>query len=263
MDSLNHLSQDDLDRFDEEGYLFFEGLFDDDLNQRLRDDVDRMMEDRERGAKKMIMSYNELGLLTSEPCVIDRVADLMEGEKFTHHHIHARWQGKGERGVAWHHDYVQTPQTNRSHLMVHVFMYLDGLNGEVGDLLVMPGTHKKVMNGDAFMQFEFDDLPGSRTYDDLAPGSIIIVHSAVQHCRRPKPGGQTFRRYFIDTSYCQNGALWGGYNNIEEINALALEQGYDRGGKYAFLYDTTQFFERRPNIEKLDKINEGSLVLQL
>jgi hypothetical protein len=25
--------------------------------------------------------------------------------------------------------------------MVHVFMYLDGLNGEVGDLLVMPGTH--------------------------------------------------------------------------------------------------------------------------
>ena len=73
--------------------------------------------------------------------------------------------------------------------MVHVFMYMDGLNGEVGDLLVMPGTHKKVMANDAFRQFQFEDLPGSRTIDNLAPGSIIIVHSALQHARRPKPGG--------------------------------------------------------------------------
>lgn len=119
------------------------------------------------------------------------------------------------------------------------------------------------MNGDAFRQFEFEDLPGSKTYDNLAPGSFIIVHSAVQHCRRPKPGGQTFRRYFIDTSYCQNGVLWGGYRNIEAINKVAMDKGYDRDGKYAFLYDSSQFFDRTPNIEKLDKVNEGSLVLQL
>ncbi len=263
MADLNHLTRDDLERFDEEGYLVFEGLFDDDLNQRLKDDVDLMMEDREQGERKMIVSYDELAMLTSEPIVVDRVADLMDGKEFTHHHIHARWQGEGERGVAWHHDYVQTPQTNRSHLMVHVFMYLDGLNGEVGDLLVLPGSHKKIMNGDAFRQFEFEDLPRSRTYDDLPPGSFIILHSAVQHCRRPKPGGQTFKRYFIDTSYCQNGVLWGGYNNIEEINRVALEKGCDRGGKYAFLHDTNQFFDRRPNIEKLEGLNEGSLVLQL
>jgi hypothetical protein len=263
MANLNHLTRDDLERFNQEGYLVFEGAFDDDLNQRLKDDVDLMMEDRERGEKKMIMSYKELGLLTSEPVVVDRVADLMDGKKFTHHHIHARWQGEGERGVTWHHDYVQTPQTNRSHLMVHVFIYLTGLNGEVGDLLVMPGTHKKIMNGDAFRQFEYNDLPGSKTYDNLAPGSFIIVHSAVQHCRRPKPGGQSFRRYFIDTSYCQNGVLWGGYRDIEAINNVAMENGYDRDGKYAFLYDSSQFFDRTPNIEKLGKINEGSLVLQL
>lgn len=263
MAELIHLTRDDLDRFDEEGYLVFEGLFDDDLNQRLKDDVDAMMEDRAKGENKMIMSYHELGLLTSEPFVVDRVADLMDGKLFTHHHIHARWQGEGERGVSWHHDYVQTPQTNRSHLMIHVFMYLDGLNGEVGDLLVMPGTHKKVMDGDAFRQFEYDDLPGSRTHDSLPPGSAIIVHSAVQHCRRPKPGGQTFRRYFIDTSYCQNGVLWGGYRNIEEINKLALERGYDRNGKYAFLYDISQFFDRQPYLDKLDRLNQGSLVLQL
>ena len=98
MANLNHLTRDDLERFNQEGYLVFEGAFDDDLNQRLKDDVDLMMEDRERGEKKMIMSYKELGLLTSEPVVVGPVADLMDGKKFTHHHIHARWQGEGERG---------------------------------------------------------------------------------------------------------------------------------------------------------------------
>ena len=263
MAELNHLTEDQLEAFDEVGSLVFEGLFDDDLNQRLKDDVDLMMEDRARGEKKLVMSYDALGALTSEPVVVDRVADLMGGRKFAHHHIHARWQGEGERGVAWHHDYVQIPQTNRSHLMVHVFMYLDGLNGEVGDLLVMPGTHKKVMNGDAFRQFEYEDLPGSKTYDNLPPGSIIIVHSAVQHARRPKPGGQSFKRYFIDTSYCQEGIRWASYPNIETINEVALEKGFDRGGKYAFLYDTSQFYDRLEARDFLAEKNEGSLALQL
>lgn len=263
MATLNYLTEDQLKEFDEVGYLVFPGLFPDDLNQRLKDDVDLMMEDRARDEKKMIMSYDELGALTSEPLVVDRVADLMDGKKFTHHHIHARWQGAGERGVRWHHDYVQIPQTNRSHLMVHVFMYLDGLNGEVGDLLVMPGTHKKVMNGDAFRDFEFEDLPGSKTYDDLPPGSIIIVHSAVQHARRPKPGGESFKRYFIDTSYCQEGVLWASYPNIEEINKVAMEKGFDRGGKYAFLYDTSQFYDRLDVREKFSEVNEGSLALKV
>jgi len=263
MGELNYLTQDQVGEFEEVGYLVFEGLFNDELNQGLKDDVDLMMEDRARGEKKMVMQYDVLGAVTSEPVVVDRVADLMSGKKFTHHHIHARWQGEGERGSPWHHDYVQLPQTNRSHLMVHVFMYLDGLNGEVGDLLVMPGTHTKVMHGDADRQFEYADLPGSVTYDDLAPGSIVIVHSAVQHARRPKPGGQSFRRYFIDTSYCQEGVLWGSYTNVEEINRVAMQKGFDRDGKYAFLYDSSQFYDRLERRERLAEVNEGSLALQL
>jgi len=204
---MNYISPSEVDRFNEEGYLIFEGLFDRDLNERIKADVDQLMNDRQKGKQQILTTYPELGLLTSEPSVVDRVADLMQGKKFTHHHIHARWQTSGERGVAWHHDYVQTPQANRSHLMVHVFMYMDGLNGEIGDLLVMPGTHKKVMNNDAFQQFQFEDLPGSRAIDDLAPGSIIIIHSAVQHARRPKTGGDVYKRYFIDTSYCQEGII--------------------------------------------------------
>ena len=239
---MNYLTSDDIDHFNQEGYLIFEGLLDHALNQRLKADVDQLMVERQKGERPILMTYPELGPLTSEPRVVDRVADLMAGQKFTHHHIHASLHLPGESGAKWHHDYVQTPQTNRSHLMVHVFMYLNGLNGEVGDLLLMPGTHKKVMNNDAFGQFQFQDLPGSRTVDNLAAGSIIIVHSAVQHARRPKPGGGAYKRYFIDTSYCQAGILWGGYPNIEKINRIAFEKGCDRHGKYAFLYDSSQFF---------------------
>ena len=263
MPERNYLTQDEIDKFEEVGYLIFDGLLSDDLCTRVRDDVDQLMVDRDKGVKKMIVEYPEMGLLTSEPVIVDRVSDLMGGSKFAHHHIHSRWQAPGERGVTWHHDYVQIPQTNRSHLMVHVFIYLSGLNGEVGDLLVMPGTHKMVMASNAFRQFEYEDLPGSVTVDSLRPGSFIIVHSAVQHARRPKPGGGVYKRYFIDTSYCQEGVLWGSYPNIEAINEKALAMGHDRSGKYAFLYDSNQFFDRIKYIDHLNSVNQGSLALQL
>ncbi len=260
---MNYLTEDQLAEFDELGYLVFEGLFDSQLNQRIKDDVDLLMIDRAAGKHKPIISYDELGALTSEPCVVDRVADLMADQKFAHHHIHARWQSEGEPGIVWHHDYEQIPQTNRSHLMVHVFMYLDGLNGEIGDLLVLPGSHRMVIDRRAPQLFKFADLPESLTIDSLAPGSAIILHSAIVHARRPKPGGANFRRYFIDTSYCQNGILWPGYQGIERINRIALEKGFDRDGKYAFLYDSEQFFPVKETFEALSRVNEGSLALKV
>ena len=147
--------------------------------------------------------------------------------------------------------------------MVHVFMYLDGLNGEVGDLLVLPRSHKQTMDRRALYMFEYADLPGSITIDSLAPGSIIILHSAICHARRPKPGGTTYRRYFVDTSYCQNGVLWCGIDHIDSLNRIALEQGYDRDGRYPWLYDSTQFYDGRKVWQELTEKNKGSLALKL
>jgi len=240
---------DQCQRFDEKGYLVFEALIEPDLNERIKGDVDQMMDDIAYGRRKPVISYDQLGGLTSEPVVVDRVADLMGGTLFTHHHIHARWQLEGELGVEWHHDYEQFPQTNRSHLMVHVFFYPDDLNVEVGDLLVLPGSHKQVMTREAGI-FGFDDLP---------PGSAVLFHSAMIHARRPKLGGQHYRRYFIDTSYCQAGTLWPGHRSIESINTIALEKGFDLNGKYAFLYDTSQFLDARAAWQRSPQKNEGSL----
>ena len=210
----------------------------------------------------MIVTYRELGLLTSEPKVMDRVEDLMT-TTFALHHIHASRQGTGTRASRWHQDYEQHPQTNRSHLMVHVFFYLNGLNGEVGDLLVLPKSHKTVTANNTFGMFDTEDLPGSLTFNNLAPGTAIIVHSAVQHARRPKPGGENNPRYFIDSSYCQTGVLWPAYRNHAEINQTALEMGLDRDGRYAFVYDTSNFYKHRDYRDILEQKNQGSLALQL
>lgn len=261
---MNFLTQDEIDQFNEEGYLVFEALFDDDHNRRIKNNVAKLIEDRKHSDEEhIIMRYPELGLLTSEPSIVDRVVDLMGGDKFVHHHIHATWHVAGDKGVPWHHDYEQVPQTNRSHLMVHAFMYLDGLNGKIGDLLVLPGTHKKIMNRDAFKPFKNADLPGSRTIDDLAPASVVIVHSAMQHARRPRPGGENYRRYFIDISYCQYGIIWPAPPRNQKYNNIALELGWDREGKYKYLYETGHFFDVPDAYAGFDEKNQGSLAMKL
>lgn len=259
----NCLTEAEIERFHEEGYLAFEGLLDADHCTRLADDVDRLEQDREKkDTRPAVVSYRELGLLTSEPKVMDRVEDLM-GTTFALHHIHATRQGPGTRASRWHQDYEQTPQTNRSHLMVHVFFYLNGLNGEVGDLLVLPGSHTKVTANNTFGIFGTEDLPGSLTFNNLAPGTAILVHSATQHARRAKPGGENTPRYFIDSSYCQTGILWPGDSYHEITNQTALETGLDRNGRYAFVYDSSNFFDRSAYSKMLAPKNQGSLALQL
>ena len=125
---------------------------------------------------------------------------------------------------------------------------------DIANLLQAVGNHTNVT------AYAFCHLQGER---DLDTKSYWEVMMALQHARRPKPGGGVYKRYFIDTSYCQAGILWGGYPNIEEINRIVLEKGCDRHGKYVFLYDTSQFFDRRSHIQRLEAVNKGSLALQL
>ena len=189
------------------------------------------------------------------------VSELL-GRLFAMHHIHSTRHDSGYPGVGWHQDYEQDPHTNRSHIMVHVFYYLNGLNGEIGDLLVLPGSQKIVVQRSLEI-FGTEDLPGSICVDRLPPGSAVIVHSAVWHARRPKPGGNNQGRYFIDISYCQHGVLWPAYGSVEEVNRTAVTRGLDRRGRYRHVYDSTQFFDREQLNEQTKQGYEGSLLLEL
>lgn len=261
-DASTAVSAEDQEFFHREGYLVLPGFLDEDFNNRLMGEVDELMDHRAAKDHRLIVSYPEMGQLTSHPPIIERLQALM-GPRFAMHHIHSARHDAGNRGVNWHQDYEQVPQTNRAHIMVHVFYYLNGLDGTVGDLLVLPQSQNIVVPNGGMGLFGTNDLPGTVVVDSLPPGSAIIVHSAVWHARRPKPGGEDHPRHFIDVSYCQHGPLWPGYPKVNEINTKALEMGLGRDGKYDFIYDSEQFFERRAAQEDFKERNEGSIALQL
>ena len=246
-------------RFDASGYLVLKGFLDRDARGRLEEEVDALATRRAAGERPSVVHSRALALLTSHPRMIAIVGQLMGCRAFAMHHIHAARHDAGLPGVPWHQDYEQFPQSNRSHLMVHVFYYTDGLNGDIGDLLVVPGSQRSVVEGGALTLFGTNDLPGSVTVDRLAPGSAIVVHSALFHARRAKPGGEGRRRYFIDVSYCQNGVLWPGYPGVAEINAKLLAMGADRDGRYPWLFETARFFDRRSAAKRIRKV-KGSIV---
>ena len=249
--STELLSSEQIERFRKIGYVSLPGVIERGSAAQIMADMDEMMAHRAAGDNRLVVSYESMGLLTSRPSVVESM-----------HHIHATRQDAGCDGVGWHQDYEQYPQTNRTHLMVHVFYYLNGLCGEVGDLLLLPGSHELIAQRDLRM-LEYIDLPGSLCFDDLEPGSAVIVHSALWHARKPKPGGEQGGRYFIDISYCQHGTRWSGYGVNDEVNAKAMEMGLDRNGRYDFLYDGSCFFDPGPYHRQLESANEGSFVYGL
>ncbi len=257
------VSEAEQEFFHREGYLVLPGLIDTAFNNRLIAELDELVGHRQAKDHRMIVSYEQMGQLTSHAAIIERLKVLL-GPRFAMHHIHSARHEAGDKGVNWHQDYEQYPQTNRSHIMVHVFYYLNGLSGTIGDLLVLPRSQNIIVPNGGMGLFGTQDLPGMVVVDDLPPGSAIIVHSALWHARRSKTGGEDHPRYFIDVSYCQHGILWPAYPRIDEINAAALDAGLGGAdGAYDFLYDSDQFFNRRELDEAFKERNQGSIALQM
>jgi hypothetical protein len=258
------LTPEQLEQFRTDGFLVFPGLFSTDETTLFKADIDRLTLDRSGGGPvPFVCEYPHLGPLISHPKIMSVVEQVM-GAGFGFHHLHAVRQEAGTPGVHWHQDYEQEPQTNRSHLMVHVFYYFDGLNGEVGDLLVLPGTQGAVIHWNALKVFGTEPLPGEVVVNNLPPGSAVLVHSALWHARRPKPGGEGRPRYFADASYCQAGVKWPSYspNSWRDLLRKCREAGLDRNGQYVHLFDENHFFDQAEARNTWCDY-EGSLALQL
>ena len=233
------LSAEQLGFFEKNGYLVMPAFLTQAHCQELKQAVDNLLIQRKNGEKPFVINEKPLGYLVSHEETMQIANDLL-GKDCVMHHIHADRHDAGKVSSFWHHDYEQEPQTDRKYGMFHVFYYLNGLNGEIGDLLVVPGSHKTITQNSLAI-FEDRDLPGYIAFDNLPPGSAVFVHSALFHARRAKKGGENNPRYFVDCSYCQKGPLWPANKRNREIKEYALAAGYDRGGKYAHLFDYTQF----------------------
>lgn len=246
--SNTKLTNEQLDFFEKNGYLVMPNYLNAALCKDLKQSVDNLLVARKRGEKPLVISEKPLGHLVSHEETMAIASDLL-GKDFVLHHIHADCHEAGKAASFWHQDYEQEPQQDRKYGMFHVFYYLSGLNGEIGDLLVLPGSQKTVTQNSLAI-FKDHDLPGYITFNNLPPGSAVFVHSALFHARRAKSGGENNPRYFVDCSYCQKGPLWPANSRNREISEYALTAGYDKGGKFAHLFDFTQFLGQTSANEK-------------
>ena len=60
--------------------------------------VDELVEHRGNNDHQLLVSYREMGMLTSYPAVIDRLETLM-GPRFAMHHIHSARHDAGDGGA--------------------------------------------------------------------------------------------------------------------------------------------------------------------
>jgi hypothetical protein len=263
------LADAEIRRFADRGYHVLPEFLDREAIAALKVEIDGMLTARSRPTDPYAprvrsswpFEHPAHGALTVEPRLLAAVRSLMGGD-FTFHHLHTARHDPGCHGVSWHHDYEQCPQTNRSHLMVHVFFYLNGLNGTVGDLLLLPGSQRAVMDRNALGSCGTDDIPGSLVIDQLAPGTAVIVHSALLHARRPKPGGEGRARYFIDSSYCQAELRWPGYPGYAAMLERARSCGLERAD-HPRLFDSDRYFDSRAASERMQDLARGSLIERL
>ena len=256
------LSDDEKEQFRKLGYLIKPAMIDPDRAAAVAEEIDRYVEAEPRFDGSNIWKYDRLCDLIVDAQTLAITDDIMGGDAFTFHHCHAARHDPGLAGIAWHHDYEQIPQTNRSHTQLHVLHYLDGLNGTVGDLLLLPKSHRSVMRRDA-MAFLGDQLvPGTVVVNDIPPGSVVFAHSALVHARRPQPGGGDRKRYFIDIAFMQNGIQWPSYGREGWRETLdAMDRKLHMPSRPT-LFSKDNFFDIADGVARIHK-RPGSLAMLL
>jgi len=244
------------EQFTRLGYLVLPSLLPADLLSRLLPEVDRWVDDGWRARSiaactdpdsygpPPVLEFDlpAHGELLAYPALMDVLTQLA-GPDLVFHHLHSDRQEPARPGKPWHHDYEQRPQSNRDHVMVHALHYLDGLDQQTAALVVLPGSHRQVAEKSAISHLGTAPLDGEVVICDLPPGSTVVLHSALFHARRSRPGGCGRPRYFVDASYCQTGVKWPPVKPYwRSMLRRARDRGLD-GGRWPELFSERHFAE--------------------
>jgi len=255
-------TESEAEQFKKLGYVIRPGMIDPERARAVAREIDRYVEVEPKFDGRNVSKYDELCGLILDPETLAITDDVMDGAAFSFHHCHAARHDPGLPGIAWHHDYEQIPQTNRSHVQLHVLHYLDGLNGTVGDLLLLPKSHRRVMRRDALSFLGDEEIPGTVVVNDVPPGTVVFAHSALVHARRPRPGGGDRKRYFIDISFMQAGVRWPSYGREGWRDTLtAMDRKYHMADRPK-LFDADSFFDIADAVARMHGAT-GSLAMRL
>lgn len=209
--------------FEQEGFLLLPGAIDDAAERMaMQHEIDEAVDTGRRKATQdsAPTQFPRLGTLPAHPALIEAIGALMPAG-FAVQHLQCDRHEPGLEELGWHHDhlYSVTPPPG---LLVYAFVYPAGLNGTIGDLLLLPGSHRAAGGyhrlGLASL-FRAQNLPPCTvTLDHAPPGTIVLLHGALLHARRAKQQRREISRprsarYFVDISYCSigSGERWPAY----------------------------------------------------
>lgn len=236
-----NISIDELNNFKKEGFLIFENVINVNKQNQL---------------KKTIDELNKNDVKIKDPILIDDLSKIVIDEKLNHvirkimddsnyhfHHLHAACHKPGMPSLGWHHDYEQYDERDNKKIMVHVFLYINGLNGEIGDLLLIPSSHTKKLKRYEYSSKPLDCFENCKIVNNIPEGSVIIINSKLIHARKAKSGGELSSRYFIDLSFCQSGVKWPPYRESNDSKNILpfLKEKYSNNKMSEFLFDHLAF----------------------
>jgi ectoine hydroxylase len=208
------LSQEQLEQFDREGYLFFPGLFSAEEMRTLTDEVPRLYARREaynvreKSAEAVRTNfaahmYSEpFARLARHPRMVRPVMDLFDEPVYMHQFkINGKMAFEGDVWQ-WHQDYGtwlndDMMPTERA---MNVAIFLDDVNEYNGPLMFIPGSHKKgvveakhdltttsypLWTVDNDLIARLVDRAGGKKGGIVSPkgpaGSMILFHSCLVH----------------------------------------------------------------------------------
>jgi ectoine hydroxylase len=152
------LTQDQLDAFDREGYLFFPGLFKPDEVKTLTDEVPAIyarreaFNVREKGSDAVRTNfaahlYSEpFARLARHPRMVEPVQQLFDDEPLYMHQFKVNGKMAFEGDVwQWHQDYGtwKNDDAMPTERAMNIAIFLDDVNEFNGPLMFIPGSHKK------------------------------------------------------------------------------------------------------------------------
>lgn len=252
------LDADELAAFARDGYVLRPGFFAEDAMAPVRAEM-------AAGCRDAPWRAPGHGALISHPPLMAIAAQLC-GPGFRYHHLNTYHQGEGAPGVPWHVDFEQLALPMRRDpacVNLIVLIYPDGLCGEVGDLVVVPGTHRRLAGWTTFDLLGTMALPGEVVIDRVPPGTAVFCHTGLLHCRRPRPG--VGPRFFCDVSYVSAGALWPAstQHDWRAMHAECRELGLDHDGRYAHLFEVDEFFDPHDAARVLDGLDQSEIYRRL
>ena len=193
--------------FSENGYLTFPAAIKPNVCESLKNAIDEL----EVQNTLLPIEHPALADILIDNALQKLIRSAMGNRNYTFHHLHAARHSAGTRSLGWHHDYEQNPSRDRTGRMIHVFLYLNGLNGTIGNLLLLPGSHKLIVSRYFHSDKKLDFFENKITVNNLPHGSMVFINSALLHAREAMPGGERSPRYFVDMAFCQEGVIWPPY----------------------------------------------------